>query len=93
MVEYFGEISPYMILALVPGLVQFIKELVDLGKWTKLVSLVMGITLGVLYQVAQMYPEVNVWFQVALYGLMVGAAASGYYDLTVDVGKKITNSK
>jgi hypothetical protein len=67
-------------MALVFGLVEFIKKFKVSGNWLILASAGIGLCLGVGFQIAQMYPEFSKWFGVAVYGILVGLAASGAYD-------------
>jgi len=67
-------------LALVFGMVEFSKKLKIEGRALTVLSMVLGVIMGVGYQVAQMYPEFGKWFGVAVFGLAVGLAASGIYD-------------
>jgi hypothetical protein len=62
------------------GLVEFIKKFGLKGNWLTAVSMVVGISLGVLYQVSLKYTIVNEYFQYALFGLACGLAACGLYD-------------
>lgn len=69
---------PFM--AIVFGLVEFCKKLGVQGNWLTLASMLIGLLLGIAYQLAQIYPEVGTWFGVVIFGLAVGLAASGLYD-------------
>ena len=67
-------------LVLVFGLVEFVKRFGIKGEKLILISMSIGTVLGVLYKVAQMYPVFGEWFQVVMFGVAVGLAASGVYD-------------
>lgn len=76
----FGEFSPVLLLAMIFGLVEFVKKLGVQGNALTILSMAVGVGLGVLFQVAELYPQINVWFQIAVFGVLFGLAASGFYD-------------
>jgi hypothetical protein len=63
------------------GLVEWSKRLGVEGKQLQILSMLMGMVLGVLYQISQQ-PLVDFasWFGVVIYGLALGLVASGIYD-------------
>ncbi len=68
------------IMVIVFGLVEFAKKLGLDGKGLTVLSMVLGVLAGIVYQLVQMYPEAAPWVQVVVFGLAVGLAASGIYD-------------
>lgn len=76
----FGDFSPLLILAMIFGLVEFFKKLGVQGNASMIMSMALGVALGVLFQVAELYPQINVWFQIGVFGVLFGLAASGFYD-------------
>ncbi len=86
--EIFGQISPLLVLAMIAGLTQFAKKFGAEGNVLLVISMVLGVTFGMLYQVAQLYPAVNPWFGMVVFGVLFGLTASGLYDL----GKQYTNT-
>lgn len=83
MSELFGEINPLLILVMLPGLVQFLKELFSLeGKIVTALSMLLGVALSVLLQLQSLYPVLNQWFSLSIYGILFGLTASGYYKLS-----------
>jgi len=64
------------------GLVAWIKTMGLTGKLLTLISMLLGLVLGVLYMHSQA-PLVGfgAWFVAVVYGLTLGMAASGVYDL------------
>lgn len=72
-------ISPFL-MGIVLGLVELSKRLGIRGNWLIVASMAIGVVLGVLTQVAQLYPEAGRWVTIVIYGLAVGLAASGVYD-------------
>ena len=71
---------PLMVIVL--GLVEFAKQLGLTGKASLILSMVLGILAGVLYQLSVAIPvDMAGWLGAAVYGLALGLAASGLYDL------------
>lgn len=68
------------LMALVFGLVEFSKKTGLKGKALTMLSMGIGVLVGIAYQIAKMYPAVMQWFGVAVFGLAVGLAASGVYS-------------
>ena len=63
------------------GLVEWGKQLGLSGIWLKVLSMVIGILLGMLYQISLEIPaDFAGWFGAAVYGLALGLVASGIYD-------------
>jgi hypothetical protein len=82
MSELFGIVTPLLILAMLPGLVQFIKELFSLeGKIVTTISMGLGIVLAVVLQLQVLFPGMAQWVSIAVYGVLFGMTASGYYKL------------
>jgi prepilin signal peptidase PulO-like enzyme (type II secretory pathway) len=81
MSELFGEISPLLLIAMIGFLTQFLKEQFKLsGRPVILVSLLVGLALGVMIQLAELYPGFNQWFRIAIYSVLFALSASGGYD-------------
>jgi len=70
------------LLLVVLGLVQFIKGFGLTGNAVKLLSLAVGLLLGIGYQMSVTIPvDFSGWFAVAVFGLGLGLVASGVYDV------------
>jgi len=68
-------------LAIVFGVVDYIGKWGVKGKWQLASSLVTGLILGGIVMYFTTYPSTPVaWFSVALFGLLIGLAASGCYE-------------
>ena len=66
----------------VMGLVQFIKSFGLSGCVVKLLSLAVGILLGVGYQLATVPPVGWAgWFSAGIFGIALGLVASGFYEV------------
>ena len=52
----------------------------------RVASMATGIALGVLFQLQEMYPAIAPWFEVAIYGIVLGLTASGLYKLPASMG-------
>ena len=67
------------------GLVQWVKSLGLTGNAVKVVSLVIGLLLGIGYQLSVAMPVGFAgWFGVIVFGLALGLVASGIYDVVKD---------
>jgi hypothetical protein len=88
MSELFGPIVPLLLIALIMGLVQGVKAIWPgiQGKWCITISMGLGLLLGMLYQAAMLAPGTAIGFRLVfefvVYSLLLGLAASGFYDLT-----------
>ena len=67
-------------IAVVFGLVEFLKKFGLKGEILTVLSMGVGVLLGVGYQLAQKYEAFGEWYGVAIFGIAVGLAASGVYD-------------
>ncbi len=79
------ELSQYSVLGIpiifvIFGLVEFVKKIGVRGRNLTIASMVIGVAFGVLYQLSQMYPVLQQWLGVIIFGLLFGMAASGIYD-------------
>ena len=76
------------LLMVVIGLVEWSKKIGLSGKWLTVVSMLIGVGLGVLYQMTQAMPvDFSGWFTAGVYGLALGLVASGVYDAAKSVIK------
>ena len=63
------------------GLVEWVKSLGLTGNAVKVVSLAIGLVLGIGYQLSLAVPVgFGSWFTVTVFGLGLGLVASGIYD-------------
>jgi len=82
MSNLFGEVTPLLLLGMIAGLTEFFKRFGLKDNGALIFALVVGIGLGVLFQMTAMYPDLfNVWFKVGVYSLLFGLTAAGLYDL------------
>ena len=67
--------------AVVFGLVEFIKSFGLRGRWLTIASMLLGLAFGVSYQIANAGLPAGFagWFSVAVFGIMLGLVASGFY--------------
>lgn len=85
MEELFGPLTPGLVLLMIVSLVEFLKRMGLQGNWSMIASLLLGVGLGVLFQLAEIYPAMAMPYRIAIYGLVMGLSACGLYD----VGKRI----
>ncbi len=81
MFEFFGQVTPALILVMIPGIVEFAKKLGLGGNWPLVLSMVLGTVLGVVLQLQVMFPTIAPWVNLVVYGVLFGMTASGYYDM------------
>ncbi|RJX17521.1 MAG: hypothetical protein C4575_12830 [Desulforudis sp.] len=63
------------------GLVEFAKRLGVKEKGSLILSMCLGLVLGILYQLSLVMPaNLSGWLSAVVYGLALGLAASGLYD-------------
>ena len=67
--------------AVVFGLVEFIKSFGLKGRWLTIASMLLGLAFGISYQIANAGLPAGFadWFAVAVFGIMLGLVASGFY--------------
>lgn len=69
------------LVAVTLGLVQYIKSFGLTGNIVKIVSLAIGLLLGIGYQFTVAAPvDFASWFSVIVFGIALGLVASGIYD-------------
>ena len=75
---------------IVTGLVEWFKQAGMQGNALRVVSLIIGLLLGVGYQISLGLPvDFAGWFGAAIYGLALGLVASGIYDAAGDIVQKL----
>lgn len=87
MFEQFGAVDAVLVLGAILGLVEFLKQ-VGLNGDVKIrfASMGVGVVLGILFQLQEMYPVIQPWFQVVIYGIVMGLTASGLFKLPASMG-------
>ena len=90
--EYFNQVSilGLPLIFVVIGLVEYIKKLGVDGKSLLAASMVIGLVLGIGYQISVNDLPVNFggWFSITVYGLGLGIVASGIYDAVKNIISK-----
>ena len=77
---------PIILVAL--GLTQLIKQLGIKGTYVPIVSMLIGLAVGMGYQISLAMPVGFAgWFGTVIYGLALGLVASGIYDALGDATK------
>jgi hypothetical protein len=70
------------------GLVEFVKRLGLEGNWLIVVSVLIGVGLGIGYQCSIAVPVgFSGWFGVVIFGVALGLVASGIYDAVKNATK------
>ena len=90
MISVFGELTPFLILAMIAGIVEFAKQFGVEGRWSLVLSLILGLVLGIGFQISELGVPVDFagWFSYDIFAALFGLTASGLYDL----GKKFTGN-
>lgn len=83
------EIDGISIVLLIVGLVELVKKLGVEGNKLTLISVLIGILVGVGFKLYTMLPAAAPWIEVAVVGLAFGLAATGLYDLAKNAGTRI----
>lgn len=68
------------LLIIVFGLVEFIKTFGIKGSMLRIISMVLGISLAVIFKLSQVFPSWFPWIEIASFGIVVGLTASGIYE-------------
>jgi hypothetical protein len=83
MEAFFGEITPIMIMAVVVGLVEIIRQVVDGEKlsWKFYAALFIGLGLGGVYHIVNISGAITArdGFNAVIYGLLCGLTPTGLY--------------
>jgi hypothetical protein len=82
MAELFGQINPALLLGMIPGLTQFLKELTGLeGKWATALTFFVSFALAFGFQAQELLAVINPWVQVSIYSITFALTGAGYYKL------------
>jgi len=84
MLDFFGPITPVILIGAIMALVEFLKVFNVIGKWSALAALVLGVIFGVLYQVPVLMP----YFNVAVNGLLLGLSCAGFYAVGMKAARR-----
>jgi len=82
---YFASENPLtvvIIIGVIVGLVEFAKKLGVNGNWSIVLSMVIGLVLGLAWELQNLYPQISPWLNVIIGGLTTALSASGLYDLS-----------
>lgn len=68
------------LLVIVFGLVEFIKLFGIQGSVLRIISMLLGVSLAVIFKLSQVYPSWYPWIDIASFGIVIGLTASGIYE-------------
>lgn len=74
-------VNPATLIFIVMALVQFVKDLGLKGNVLRIVSLLIGGAIAILYQIRTIFPEWTAYIDVGFFVIAVGLGASGAYSL------------
>lgn len=82
--ELFGELTPIVLVGMIPGLAQVLKTWLKLeGTAAEVLTFVLGFVLIMLYQMQPVLgAEYSKWLVMALYAVITPLSIMGYYKLT-----------
>ena len=83
-------VNALFVMPLILGFVTYLGKLGVRGRWQLVASMATGFVLGVAAQVATvgLPVEFSGWFALFLFGFVPGLAASGVYEVGLDIGNK-----
>jgi ABC-type uncharacterized transport system permease subunit len=73
-------VNPVTLLALVFGLVEFVKSLGATGNKLRWISVGIGVFLAVIYQLRVVFPAAQTYIDIVFFGIAVGLAACGIFS-------------
>lgn len=82
------DIGGFSTLLIIAGIVELVKKLGVKGNVLIFVSVGIGTLFGLVFRLAEMYPTILPWVELAYYGLAFGLGASGLYDLSKSLIQK-----
>ncbi len=92
MVEMFGELSPILMWGMILGLVEFAKKFGLQGNGCVVMSAVLGLFFGTIFQLSIAIPQSPLeWLAITVYSLLFGLSVSGFYDLAKRAGAAVVN--
>jgi hypothetical protein len=73
------------------GLVEMIKSLGIQGRTLTIISMLLGLAFGMAYQLAKIGVPAGFagWFEIIVFGLVIGLVASGFYKFAADRFPKV----
>ena len=76
--------------AVIVALIELAKHYGLPSKWAPLVAIALGILLAVIVQLSKVNPDVALWAQLVLGGILTGLAAVGGYSGVKSVVERLT---
>lgn len=67
------------LIILIFGLVEFAKQLGARGNGLRVLSMVIGLVLALVFKLREIYPAFGVWIDLSLFSIAGGLAACGLY--------------
>jgi hypothetical protein len=77
-------LNPVTLLAIVFGVVEFIKSLGVEGNKLRLISMGVGVLLAIVFQMSTLFSNISPYIQILFYGIAVGLAACGVFSFIND---------
>lgn len=84
------EIDGFSLVLLIVGLVELVKKFGVEGNKLTVISVIIGVLVGVGFKLYGMLPAVQPWIEVVVTGLAFGLAATGLWDLAKNAGTRIS---
>ena len=80
-------VTPAVMLVLIFGIVEFIKNFGVQGNVLRIISLCIGVLIAVVFKLREIFPSAELYIDISFFALASGLSASGIYDYL----KKFTN--
>ena len=77
-------VNPVTLALIILGVVEFIKKFGVTGNKLMLISMGVGLFLGVVYKVRDLYVPAQAYIDVVFFAIAVGLGASGIYSFVTD---------
>jgi|GEM_PF-1580899 len=77
-------VNPITLALIILGVVEFIKKFGVTGNKLLIISMLVGITFGVIYKLYALYLPSQVYIDVIFFGIAAGLGASGIYSFVND---------
>jgi hypothetical protein len=81
MMETFGPVTVGLLLLMIAGIVETLKQFGVTGRWSLLASIVLGFLLALVFQLGELFPQISIWVQIVVYAVCFGLTAGGLFDL------------
>ena len=86
-------VTPAVMLVLIFGIVEFIKNFGVQGNVLRIISLCIGVVIAVVFKLREIFPSAQVYIDISFFAISAGLAASGIYDYLKKMSLQVINHK